>query len=110
MKILDYIQVILFLALIIGLTPVLGNFMLKVFTGKKHVMLPVFGWLEKLTYKFIRVKPDEEIKLKVVHFRMLIFNLIGFLFLFLIEMFQAYLPLNQLTFQMYRGTCHSTRL
>jgi len=94
MTTLDYVQVILFFALIIGLTPVLGNFMFKVFTGKRHVMLPVFGWLEKLTYKFIRVKPDEEDNWKSYTFGMLMFNLIGFLFLFLIQMFQAYLPLN----------------
>jgi len=94
MKTLDYVQVILYLALIIGFTPIVGNFMFKVFTGKKHIMLPVFGWLEKLTYKFIKVKPDEESNWKTYTFGLLIFNLIGFLFLFLIQMFQAYLPLN----------------
>jgi K+-transporting ATPase ATPase A chain len=94
MTTLDYIQVILFFGLIIVLTPVIGNFMFKVFTGKKHIMLPVFGWLEKLVYKFIKVKPDEESNWKSYTFGMLMFNLIGFLFLFLIQMFQAYLPLN----------------
>ncbi|MGD0710481.1 MAG: potassium-transporting ATPase subunit KdpA [Bacteroidales bacterium] len=94
MTTLDYIQVILFLALIIGLTPVLGNFMFKVFTGKRHIMLPVFGWLEKLTYKFIKIKPDEESNWKSYTFGMLMFNLIGFLFLFLIQVFQSYLPMN----------------
>jgi len=32
----DYIQIILFVALLIGLTPILGNYMYKVFTGQKH--------------------------------------------------------------------------
>jgi len=94
MTTLDYIQVILYFAIVIGLTPFLGNFMFKVFTGKKHIMKPVFGWLEKLTYKFIKVKPDEESNWKSYTFGMLMFNLIGFLFLFLIQMIQAYLPLN----------------
>ena len=94
MTTLDYIQVILYFAIVIGLTPFLGNFMFKVFTGKKHIMKPVFGWLEKLTYKFIKVKPDEESNCKSYTFGMLMFNLIGFLFLFLIQMIQAYLPLN----------------
>lgn len=82
----DFIQVILFFALLIGLTPVLGNYMSKVFTGKKHFMLPVFGWLENLTYKSIGVDPDEETNWKSYTFGMLMFNLIGFVFVFLINL------------------------
>jgi len=90
----DVIQVILFFALLIGLTPILGNYMFKVFTGKKHIMLPVFSWLEKITYKFIGVNPDEETNWKSYAFGLLMFNLIGFVFVFLIQLFQSFLPLN----------------
>ena len=90
----DLIQIILFFALLIGLTPILGNYMYKVFTGNKHFMLPVFGWLEKLTYKFTGVNPDEETNWKSYTFGLLMFNLIGFVFVFLIQLFQAHLPLN----------------
>jgi len=94
MTTLDIIQVILFFAIVIGLTPVLGNYMYKVFTGKKHIMLPVFGWLEKLVYRFIRSGPDEETNWKTYTFNLLMFNLTGFVFVFLIQLFQSYLPLN----------------
>jgi potassium-transporting ATPase potassium-binding subunit len=94
MTTLDYFQIILFLALLIGLTPVLGKFMYKVFTGEKHIMLPVFGWLEKLTNRFIGVNPDEETNWKSYTFSLLTFNFFGFLFVFLIQLFQAQLPLN----------------
>jgi K+-transporting ATPase ATPase A chain len=94
MTIPDFLQIALFLALLIGLTPFLGNFMSKVFTGEKHFMLPLLGWLEKLTYRFIKVNPDEETNWKSYTFGLLAFNLIGFLFLFLIQVFQAQLPLN----------------
>jgi K+-transporting ATPase ATPase A chain len=94
MTTLDYFQIFLFIALIIGLTPVLGKFMYKVFAGEKHIMNPVFGWLEKLTYKFIGVNPDEETNWKSYTFSLLIFNFFGFLFVFLIQLFQAQLPLN----------------
>jgi len=90
----DVLQIILFFALLIGLTPVLGKFMTKVFTGNKHFMQPVFGWLEKLTYKFIKVNPDEESNWKSYTFGLLIFNFIGFLFVFLIQLLQAHLPMN----------------
>jgi len=90
----DVLQIILFFALLIGLTPVLGKFMAKVFMGEKHFMQPVFGWLEKLTYKFIKVNPNEESNWKSYTFGLLIFNGIGLVFLFLIQMLQAYLPMN----------------
>ena len=90
----DFIQILLFFALLIGLTPVIGNYMSKVFMGEKHFMLPVFGWLEKLTYKFIGINPNGETNWKSYTFSLLQFNLIGFVFVFLIQLFQGYMPLN----------------
>ena len=90
----DFLQIALFFAVLIGLTPILGKYMSKVFTGEKHFMIPVFGWLEKLTYKFIGVNPDEETNWKSYTFGLLLFNLIGFVFVFLLQLFQAHLPLN----------------
>jgi len=90
----DVIQVILFFALLVGLTPILGKYMSKVFTGSRHVMQPVFGWLERLIYRFIGVNPDEETNWKSFAFGLLIFNLTGIVFLFIIQLIQAYLPLN----------------
>jgi len=94
MTTLDFIRIFLFFTLLIGLTPVLGNYMSKVFMGQKHFMLPVFGWLEKLTYKFVGINPDEETNWKSFTFSLLLFNLVGFAFVFLIQLFQGYLPLN----------------
>ncbi|MDD2612766.1 MAG: potassium-transporting ATPase subunit KdpA, partial [Bacteroidales bacterium] len=94
MTTLDFIQVILFLGLLTALTPVLGGYMKKVFTGEKHFMLPVFGWMERLIYKFSGVDSKEETNWKTYTFRLLIFNLIGFLFVFLIQLTQVWLPLN----------------
>ena len=94
MTIQDIIQVLLFFALLIGLTPILGNFMSKVFAGERHFMLPVFGWLEKLAYKFSGIDSDEETNWKSYTFSLLMFNLVGFVFVFLLQLFQAQLPLN----------------
>lgn len=94
MTILEIIQIVIFFSLLIGLTPILGRYMANVFTGEKHLMLPVFGWLEKLTYRFIKVDPYEETNWKSYTFQLLMFNLIGFLFVFLLQLSQAILPLN----------------
>lgn len=90
----DFLQIIIFLGLLIGLTPVLGNYMYKVFTGKKHLMAAPLGWLERLTYRFVGVDAKEETNWKTYAFGLLLFNFIGFLFVFLIQLTQAFLPLN----------------
>jgi potassium-transporting ATPase potassium-binding subunit len=90
----DFLQIIISLGLLIGLTPVLGNYMYKVFTGEKHLLSTPFGWLERLTYKIVGVDATEETNWKSYAFGLLAFNLIGFLFVFLLQLTQAYLPMN----------------
>ena len=90
----DFLQIIIFLGLLIGLTPVLGNFMYKVFSGEKHLMSAPLGWLERLIYKLVGVDATEETNWKSYAFGLLLFNLIGFLFVFLLQLIQAQLPLN----------------
>jgi potassium-transporting ATPase potassium-binding subunit len=90
----EIIQIVFYIALLIGLTPVLGRYMTKVFTGEKHIVLPIFGWLEKFTYRFTGVKAGEESNWKIYTYSLLLFNFMGFLILFLIQLFQASLPLN----------------
>lgn len=94
MNLLEIIELFLFFMILIGLTPVLGNYMGKVFTGNRHFMLPVLGWLEKLIYKFIRVNPEQETDWKSYFFSLLMFNMMGFILIFLMQIFQASLPLN----------------
>ena len=90
----DFFQIIIFLGLLIGLTPVLGSYMYKVFTGEKHLMSGPLGWLERLTYKFVGVDATEETNWKTYAFGLLLFNLIGFVFVFLLQLTQSYLPMN----------------
>ncbi len=90
----DYFQIILFVSILIGVTPILGTYMEKVFTGKKHAMLPLFGWLERLVYRFTGTEAVEETNWKSYTFSLLMFNFVGLVFVFLIQLFQAYLPLN----------------
>jgi len=90
----DFLQIVIFVGLLIGLTPVMGNFMYKVFTGERHLMSVPLGWLERLIYKIVGVDATEETNWKSYAFGLLLFNLIGFLFLFVLQLTQAYLPMN----------------
>jgi potassium-transporting ATPase potassium-binding subunit len=94
MKTNDFIQLILFLAVLITLTPLLGNYLSKVFTGSRHLMFPAFGWLEKLIYKFSGVDPSKETNWKTYTYNLIVFNLVGLIFVFLLQVFQSCLPLN----------------
>jgi potassium-transporting ATPase potassium-binding subunit len=90
----EAIQLIIFLVLLIILSPLLGKYMARVFMGEQHILAPVFGWLEKLIYRVSGVESKEEMNWKTYTYALLLFNLFGFLFLFVIQIFQAYLPLN----------------
>jgi K+-transporting ATPase ATPase A chain len=90
----EAIQLILFMVALIVLAPLLGKFMAKVFMDENHFMKPVFGWLEKLVYKTSGIKSEEEMNWKTYMSGVLVFNLFGLMFLFLLQILQAYLPLN----------------
>jgi len=90
----EVIQLILFLVALVAIAPLLGKFMAKVFMGENHFMMPVFGWLEKSVYRVSGISSEEEMNWKTYMFGVLLFNLFGMVFLFLIQVLQAYLPLN----------------
>ncbi len=87
-------QIVLFIIAFVALCPLLGKFMAKVFMGENHFMKPVFGWLEKSVYRVSGIKSEEEMNWKSYTYGILLFNLFGMVFLFLLQLIQAYLPLN----------------
>ena len=90
----EAIQIVLFMVALAVLSPLLGRYMAKVFMGEKHIMKPVFGWLEKSVYRVSGIKSEEEMNWKTYMYGVLMFNLFGFVFLFILQMMQAHLPLN----------------
>ncbi len=94
MKISDYLQVFIYCVVLIALTPPLGMYMARVFEGKKTFMSPVFGWLEVLIYKICGIDKDQGMDWKSYTKALIYFNLLGFVFLFVLQLIQKYLPLN----------------
>src|SRR5664279_3624606 len=90
----EVIQILLFMITLVVLAPLLGIYMAKVFMGENHYMKPVFKWLEKSVYRISGIKSEEETNWKTYLFGVLLFNFFGMVFLFLIQVLQAYLPLN----------------
>lgn len=89
-----WMQLLLFIALIVGLTPLLGQYMAVIFQGNKSFMHPILGWLEKLCYQVGGVDPTTEMSWKSYTKNLLLFNFLGCLFLFFLQLFQGMLPFN----------------
>jgi K+-transporting ATPase ATPase A chain len=90
----EAIQLIIFMLTLVVLAPLLGKYMARVFMGENNLLKPVFSWLEKIIYRISGIKSEEEMSWKAYASGVLIFNLFGFILLFLLQMLQAYLPLN----------------
>ncbi len=102
MKTFDVIQIVLFFGALIVLTPILGKYMAKVFSGdfsdqlSKSYWNPIryFRLFEKIIYKICGIKPNELMNWKSYTISLLVFNFIGFLFLFFLQLIQKWLPAN----------------
>lgn len=90
----EWVQVLFFAALFVCLTPILGTYIARVFTGKAALTYRVLGWLENLCYRVGGIDPKEEMSWIEYGKALLLFNFLGFIFLFLLQLIQGYLPLN----------------
>lgn len=88
------IQDIIFFIILIGLAVLLGNYIYKVMEGKKVFLTSVFSPVEKGIYKLMDVSEDDEMDAKRYAISVLAFSAIGFLIVFLLQIFQGGLILN----------------
>lgn len=94
----DMVQIAVYLISLVALAIPLGMFMAKVLAGEKNFLTPVMEPLEKLTYRATGVNCSEMSK-KEYMVNLIMFNGVGFFILFLILMFQKYLPFNPEKFE-----------
>ncbi len=94
MKTHDWLQILLYLGALLALTPLLGAFMHRVFRGERTFLTPVLGWLERLIYQLGGVDAAKEMRWTTYCVALLAFNLLGFLVLLGLQLFQKTLPLN----------------
>lgn len=90
----DWLQVILFMVVLLVASWPLGNYMAGVFEDKKVFLTPILQPVEKLVYKIAGVNPTAEMGWKTYAFAMLLFNILGLLLVYLLQRIQSVLPLN----------------
>lgn len=90
----DLLQLLIFVGVLVLLSVPLGNFFAKVFQGERNFLSPVFSKIESAFYRLVRINTHDQMDWKEYAVQLLIFNLLGFLVLFIIQIVQQSLPLN----------------
>ncbi|MBC7371685.1 MAG: potassium-transporting ATPase subunit KdpA [Bdellovibrionaceae bacterium] len=94
MKTPDVFQFIFFLVVITVFTPLLGSWMARVFQGQKHFLSTPLGWLERLIYRVSGISEKEDMNWRQYAVALMAFSFWGILTVFLVQIFQASLPMN----------------
>ncbi|HEY4075824.1 MAG TPA: potassium-transporting ATPase subunit KdpA [Rhizomicrobium sp.] len=89
-----WIQIAIFAAIIIAITPILGGYMTRVFNGERTFLSAILRPVERLIYAICGVDEKEDQHWTVYSVAMLMFSLIGFLLFYAIQRLQGVLPLN----------------
>lgn len=88
------LQYVLYLLILVLLAVPLGKYMYHVMTGERTFLSPLLRPVEKGLCKLMRVDPTQEMTWKQYALAAVMFSAFGFLFLFLLNLFQGVLPLN----------------
>ncbi len=94
MGILDIIFILIFFIIVVALAIPLGKYMSRVFTGQRTFMNPIMGPVERFIYRLIGTDETKEMNWKQYAYALIMLNIIGILFLFVLQLIQGYLPLN----------------
>ncbi len=88
------LQNVLYLILLVVLSIPLGIYMYKIMAGERVFLTRVFAPVEKGIYRIMGVKSDEEMGARKYAISALLFSIVGFVFLWLLQMLQHVLPFN----------------
>ncbi len=94
MTIIGWVQILLYCAIIVAITPVLGAYMTRVFNGERTFLTPVLRPVELVLYRAAGVDEKREQGWLAYTVGMLLFHVGGFFILYALMRFQASLPFN----------------
>jgi len=88
-----WLQILLFFAVVLALTPPIGAFLHRVMEGKKHVLLRPLRWLEELIYRACGVDRGEQ-RWTAYALSLLAFSAATMIVTYVIQRVQHLLPFN----------------
>ena len=90
----DFLQIAFYVAALIVLAKPLGNYLADALQDKSPLQGRIFGPLERLIYRLCGIAPESQMDWKSYAAALLAFNSLGFVTVFLLQLFQHKLPLN----------------
>ena len=87
-------EILIFVSFLLGMTPLLGGYIARVFSGKPMFMRSLLGGLERSCYWIAGVDAREEMSWTLYAKNLLIFHAWGLILLFSIQRAQGFLPFN----------------
>src|SRR5580704_18700061 len=94
MTVNGWLQIVVFLVLVLAVTKPIGVFITRVFNRERTFMDPVLRPAERLIYKLCLVDESHEMPWTEYAFAMLLFSAVSMLLLYLIQRVQLHLPFN----------------
>lgn len=94
MTINGWIQIVLYCAIVLLLVKPLGGYMYRVFNGERTFLSPLLGPVERGLYRISGTSEREEQHWSTYAAALLLFNLAGFLVLYVLPRVQGLLPYN----------------
>jgi potassium-transporting ATPase potassium-binding subunit len=89
-----WLQIAVFLVVLVVLVKPVGVYMARVFTDERVFLSPLVGPIERLAYRALRVRPDEDQDWKRYGRSLIVFSLLFWVGLFLILRTQGVHPFN----------------
>ncbi|HSR13246.1 MAG TPA: potassium-transporting ATPase subunit KdpA [Thermodesulfobacteriota bacterium] len=94
----DWLQLVFYFAVLLGLAKPLGAYMARVYEGERTFLHPVLGPIERVIYKAGGINAHAEMTWKQYAWALLIFNFIGIAVVYALQRLQGWLPLNPMGF------------
>jgi K+-transporting ATPase ATPase A chain len=94
MTVIGWVQILLYCAIIVAITPPLGAYMTRVFSGERTFLSPILRPVEIAIYKIAGVDEKNEQHAVTYTVGMLLFHVGGFLILYVLMRLQGLLPFN----------------
>src|SRR5262245_57676613 len=94
MTLLGWLQIFIFCGIVILIVRPFGGYLTRVYSGERTLLSFAFAPVERLLYRASGTNERDEQHWTTYVAAMLAFNLLGFLALYLLQRFQASLPLN----------------
>ena len=94
MTVNGWLQIVVYILLVLAVTKPLGVFMTRVFNRERTFLDPVLRPIERLLYRLTGVDDSHEMRWTEYAVAMLLFSAVSMLALYAMQRLQAYLPFN----------------